>query len=151
MYTFQDKSGRELCLRPEGTATIQLLSQKLGGKKDVTLWYETRCWRYEKPQAGRYREFTQFGIEWLNPRDPERAYNRLIELAKDMLEKMEIEYEWSDQVKRGLSYYVKEGFEANVSSLGAQKQVLGGGTYAEGIGFAIGIDRAMIASRLAQV
>lgn len=147
MYIFEDRSGRELCLRPEGTATVQLVVQKLGNncKKDLKLWYETRCWRYERPQAGRYREFTQFGVEWLNPRDLEKACNELSCLAKQILDKMEIEYVWESSVQRGLAYYLEKGFEANVPSLGAQKQVLGGGAYAEGIGFAFGIDRLMLA------
>lgn len=148
MYVFEDKGGRSLCLRPEGTATIQLLSKKLGGKKDVKLWYETRCWRYEKPQAGRYREFTQFGVEWLNPRNPDQAREELESLAKSILDKMNIDYQWSSQVKRGLAYYLEDGFEASVESLGSQKQVLGGGTYAEGIGFAFGVDRLMISSNI---
>ena len=147
MYVFEDRGGRELCLRPEGTATVQLLAKKLGTRKDVKLWYETRCWRYEQPQAGRYREFTQFGIEWLNPRDPEAARAELESLGKAMLERIGADYEWSSQVKRGLAYYVDDGFEASVNSLGAQKQVLGGGSYNEGIGFAVGIDRLMLAIR----
>jgi hypothetical protein len=44
-----------------------------------------------------------------------------------------------------LTYYVEDGFEAEVTSLGAQKQVAGGGRYAEGIGWAIGVDRLMLA------
>ena len=147
MYVFDDKAGRSLCLRPEGTATIQLVAKKLGGKKDVKLWYETKCWRYEKPQAGRYREFTQFGVEWLNPSNPEQARNSLETLAKRTMNKMGIDYQWSSQVSRGLAYYTENGFEASVESLGAQKQVLGGGAYAEGIGYAFGIDRLMIASQ----
>jgi len=145
MYTFKDKGKRDLCLRPEGTATVQLMAKKFGGQKDVKLWYETRCWRYEQPQAGRYREFTQFGVEWLNPKNQSQAYEELAVLAKTMLAKMGVKYEWSSQVKRGLAYYTEEGFEASVVSLGAQKQVLGGGAYSEGIGFALGIDRLMLA------
>ncbi len=46
MYIFPDKKGRELCLRPEATATIQLLADKhLKQKSDVKLWYFERCWR----------------------------------------------------------------------------------------------------------
>jgi histidyl-tRNA synthetase len=145
MYVFEDRGGRQLCLRPEGTATVQLVAQKLCGKKDVKLWYETRCWRYERPQAGRYREFTQFGVEWLNPRDKQQARSELADLAKSIADNLQIDYEWSDSVSRGLAYYVEDGFEMSVPSLGAQKQVLGGGAYKEGIGFAFGIDRLMLA------
>tara|TARA_B100001778_G_scaffold330827_1_gene334006 strand:- start:28647 stop:29108 length:462 start_codon:yes stop_codon:yes gene_type:complete len=145
MYTFEDRGGRELCLRPEGTATVQLVAQKLCGKKDVKLWYETRCWRYERPQAGRYREFTQFGVEWLNPRNEEQARSELESLARRIADRLGIDYEWSSAVSRGLSYYTEDGFEMGVPSLGAQKQVLGGGKYAEGIGFAVGVDRLALA------
>lgn len=58
-----------------------------------------------------------------------------------------IRYSFSDTVKRSLSYYVEDGFEASVDYLGAQKQVAGGGRYAEGIGWAIGVDRLMLAQQ----
>ena len=46
MYTFKDKGDRDLCLRPEGTATIQLLANKYWKQqKDVKLWYFEKCWR----------------------------------------------------------------------------------------------------------
>ena len=47
-------------------------------------------------------------------------------------------------VKRGLSYYVGDDFEISIPSLGAQKQVVGGGKYKQGIGFAIGFDQLML-------
>jgi histidyl-tRNA synthetase len=56
-----------------------------------------------------------------------------------------VKFSWEDQVKRGLNYYVEDGFEASVESLGAQKQVAGGGAYAEGVGWAVGVDRLMLA------
>jgi histidyl-tRNA synthetase len=54
---------------------------------------------------------------------------------------------FSGLVKRGLAYYTEEGFEISCPALGSQKQVLGGGRYAEGIGFAIGIDRLMLVKK----
>lgn len=70
MYAFPDRKGRSLCLRPEGTATCQLLARgPWKDRRDVRIWYEARCWRYERPQAGRYREFTQIGVEILNPKE----------------------------------------------------------------------------------
>ncbi|MEK6828591.1 MAG: ATP phosphoribosyltransferase regulatory subunit [Nanoarchaeota archaeon] len=145
MYVFPDKSERKLCLRPEGTATVQLLANKFWKEqKDVKLWYFERCWRYERPQAGRYREFFQFGVEWINPRNSEQARKELLELAKRMCEVVSSDYECNANVKRGLSYYVEDGFEISFPSLGAQKQVAGGGAYKEGIGFAIGFDRLMM-------
>ena len=146
MYVFPDKKGRELCLRPEGTATIQMLAEKhFKRQKDLKLWYFERCWRYERPSLGRYREFFQFGLEVLNPSDSERATEELIEIAKTMIATKTSEYELNRQVKRGLDYYTADGFEISVSKLGAQKQILGGGTYNQGVGFAIGFDRLMLA------
>jgi histidyl-tRNA synthetase len=148
MYTFKDKGDRDLCLRPEGTATVQLIANKYWkSQKDVKLWYFERCWRYERPQLGRYREFFQFGVEWINPRDIQAAKAELIDLAKKMVELVTNEYEINDSVKRGLSYYTTEGFEISIPTLGAQKQVVGGGEYKEGIGFAVGFDRIMLKNK----
>ena len=145
MYTFKDKGEREICLRPEGTATVQLIANKYWNtQKDVKLWYFERCWRYERPQMGRYREFFQFGVEWINPRNVEEARKELIGLSKKMVEIVTNEYEVNESVKRGLSYYVNEGFEISIPTLGAQKQVVGAGQYKEGIGFAVGFDRLML-------
>jgi histidyl-tRNA synthetase len=145
MYNFPDKGNRELCLRPEGTATIQLLADKYFPQtKDVKLWYFERCWRYEKPQAGRYREFFQFGVEWINPKFPDVAKEVLMSMAEIMVRCKTEGYEVNDSTKRGLSYYEGDGFEISVPSLGAQKQVVGGGTYKQGIGFAVGFDRLML-------
>lgn len=143
MYVFPDKANRQLCLRPEGTATIQLLADKYWKtQKDIKLWYFTRCYRYERPQQGRYREFFQFGIEVINPRKD--VQSELIELAKQMIETKTKNYEVNVSVQRGLSYYVENGFEISCNDLGAQKQICGGGKYKQGIGFAIGFDRLML-------
>lgn len=145
MYTFPDKGGRNLCLRPEGTATIQLIADKYyPTQKDVKLWYFERCWRYERPQAGRYREFFQFGVEWLNPTDREEAMIQQIELAEKIVSLKTNDFLVDGSVKRGLSYYTEEGYEISVPNLGAQKQVMGGGPYKQGVGFAIGFDRLML-------
>lgn len=145
MYVFPDKKGRQLCLRPEGTATIQLVADKhYKRNKNVKLWYFQRCWRYEKPQEGRYREFFQFGVEVIHPSNMEETVQELITMSKAMVELKTQNYELDDSVKRGLSYYVQEGFEISVPELGAQKQVLGGGAYKQGVGFAIGFDRLML-------
>jgi histidyl-tRNA synthetase len=146
MYVFPDRKGRELCLRPEGTATCQLLARgPLARQRDVRLWYETKCWRYEQPQVGRYREFTQFGIEILNPRRDFRE--DLVELGARLVRPFDPEAIVRAKVKRGLAYYTEDGFEVLSPRLGAQQQVLGGGRYAEGIGFAIGLDRLALAAR----
>lgn len=146
MYTFPSKgeNPQQLCLRPEGTATVQALARENWDGARKCVWYFERCWRYERPQAGRYREFFQFGVEWLNPKWSKDATVSLIELAKKMVELRTRNYEVQESVKRGLAYYTDGGFEISCPELGAQKQVCGGGPYDEGIGFAIGFDRLML-------
>jgi histidyl-tRNA synthetase len=51
----------------------------------------------------------------------------------------------NDGVRRGIGYYTGDGFEAECASLGAQRQVAGGGRYAEGVGWAVGVDRLLLA------
>lgn len=73
MYTFTDKGERQLSLKPEGTAgTIRsYIENKLYADTQPTkLFYITPCFRYERPQAGRQRQFHQFGIEALGSDEP---------------------------------------------------------------------------------
>ncbi|WP_379134980.1 histidine--tRNA ligase [Paenibacillus sp. sgz500958] len=73
MYTFKDKGDRDLALRPEGTAGVvrAYVQNKLFGEPDVSkLYYIGPMFRYERPQAGRYRQFHQFGIEAFGAVDP---------------------------------------------------------------------------------
>lgn len=67
MFNFQDKSGRDICLRPELTAGVMraVVTNKLYATHDLPLklYYYGSAFRYERPQAGRYRQFNQFGIE----------------------------------------------------------------------------------------
>jgi len=73
MYTFQDKGDRSITLKPEGTAGVAraYIERNLyAGVMPVKLYYITPCFRYEKPQAGRLREFHQFGIEVLGSEEP---------------------------------------------------------------------------------
>ncbi|MBE6131853.1 MAG: histidine--tRNA ligase [Erysipelotrichaceae bacterium] len=67
MFNFLDKSGRDICLRPELTAGVMraIVTNKLYATKDLPLKlsYYGSAFRYERPQAGRYRQFNQFGIE----------------------------------------------------------------------------------------
>lgn len=66
MYTFTDRENRSLTLRPEGTAsTVRSLIENglTSGTMPLKLYYLINCFRYEKPQAGRSREFYQFGVE----------------------------------------------------------------------------------------
>lgn len=73
MYTFDDRGGRSLTLRPEGTAGVvrAYVENKLYGEPDVSkLYYIGPMFRYERAQAGRYRQFHQFGVEAIGSADP---------------------------------------------------------------------------------
>mgnify|MGYP000029145155 FL=1 len=73
MYTFMDRGQRSLALRPEGTAPLvrAFVENRYGeGALPVKLYYLGPMFRYERPQAGRYRQFTQFGLEALGSADP---------------------------------------------------------------------------------
>ncbi len=73
MYTFEDRSGRSLTLRPEGTAPVMRAFVEHGMHKQmlpVKLWYLAPMFRYEAPQAGRYREHWQLGAEAVGSADP---------------------------------------------------------------------------------
>ncbi len=73
MYTFQDRSGRSLTLRPEGTAQVvrAFIEHKLYGKAlPFKVYYIGPMFRYERPQKGRYRQFHQFGVEALGSASP---------------------------------------------------------------------------------
>lgn len=73
MYTFQDKGNRSMTLRPEGTAGIvrAYVENKLYGLPDIAkLYYIGPMFRYEQPQAGRYRQLHQFGVEAIGSSDP---------------------------------------------------------------------------------
>ena len=66
MYTFEDRGGRSITLRPEGTAGVMraVIEQNLDrGQLPVKVWYSGQFFRAERPQAGRYRQFYQVGIE----------------------------------------------------------------------------------------
>ncbi|WP_168121658.1 histidine--tRNA ligase [Paenibacillus sp. HB172176] len=73
MYTFIDRGERSLTLRPEGTAGVvrSYVENKLYGEPDVSkLYYIGPMFRYERPQAGRYRQLHQFGVEAIGAVDP---------------------------------------------------------------------------------
>ena len=73
MYTFTDKGDRSITLRPEGTASAArayLEHAMYALPQPVKLFYNCTCYRYEKPQAGRLREFHQFGVEVFGGADP---------------------------------------------------------------------------------
>lgn len=73
MYTFKDRGGRSITLRPEGTAAAAraYLENKLyAGPQPVKLYYSGPMFRYDRPQAGRYRQFHQFGVEVFGSHHP---------------------------------------------------------------------------------
>jgi histidyl-tRNA synthetase len=73
MYTFEDRGGRSITLRPEGTAGVMraVIEGNLDrGQLPVKLWYSGQFFRAERPQAGRYRQFYQVGIEAIGIDDP---------------------------------------------------------------------------------
>lgn len=259
MYVFKDKGGRELALRPELTAPVMRFfsSDLKNDPKPIRIYYFGNCFRYERPQKGRFREFWQLGLEYIGRRTPlavaevitaavsavrsvglqdfqvrvghvallsallsgwgidpaadkdlmiavdkkdtdsvrrylgDRAEHDPDELARlittvydlkeagEILKKISGEYgesvsesvaemgevidllsEYGDVVKfdpsisRGLDYYDGAVFEIDVPSLGAEKQICGGGSYSlsaalgrdvEGIGFGLGFDRVILA------
>jgi histidyl-tRNA synthetase len=131
-------------LAPEYTAIVQQLANtQFKYTKDVKMFYVAECFRGERPQAGRYRQFTQFGVEVLNPT---RDYlGDLIKIAETIISQCTKNYVIDTDATRGLDYYVGgKGFEIACPDLGAQKQVCGGGSYEGGVGFAIGLDRLLI-------
>ncbi len=73
MYTFEDRGGRSITLRPEGTAGVMraVIESNLDrGQLPVKVWYSGQFFRAERPQAGRYRQFYQVGIEAIGLDDP---------------------------------------------------------------------------------
>lgn len=143
MFNFKDRGNRDICLAPEYTAVVQGLAQThFKHYKDVRLFYVQECFRGEKPQAGRYRQFTQLGVEILNPT---KDYQEEMEfLAYRLLYDFRTDIALNTDVTRGLDYYKNgKGFEITCEALGSSKQICGGGSYDGGIGFAIGIDRLL--------
>ena len=138
MYNFTDRGNRNICLAPEYTAVIQKLSKTtFKYEKDVKLFYIQECFRGEKPQRGRYRQFTQLGIEILNP--TKDYIEELSTLAFSMINIKDARID--KEVVRGLDYYKNgKGFEISYDGM----QLCGGGEYDGGVGFAIGIDRLIL-------
>lgn len=141
MYNFTDRGNRDLCLAPEYTAVVQKLANTtFKQEKDVKVFYVAECFRGEKPQAGRFRQFTQLGVEILNPTQDYDLSN----LALGLASYSGLEMTLNKGVTRGLDYYEEgKGFEISCESLGSSKQICGGGKYEGGVGFAIGIDRIL--------
>ena len=93
MYTFDDKGGRSITLRPEGTAGAARAFLENGlsnGALPKKICYLTSCYRYEKPQAGRLREFHQFGIECFGATSP-LADAEMIALAGQVFKELGVQ------------------------------------------------------------
>ena len=92
MYTFTDKSGRELALRPEITASAMrfYVGNLQNRPKPLKVYYFSNCFRYERPQKGRFREFWQFGVEFIGS-SSELAVAELVALAGNMMESAGVE------------------------------------------------------------
>lgn len=247
MYVFEDKGGRKLALRPEITAAVirMYVNEAKVAPKPIRWCYFADCFRYERPQKGRYRQFWQFGVELIGadtaPADAEvimlaaamldatgaryelkvghlslmksllagldpaaqrkvmahldkkdfdglsatlaelsrpdlaraltdlvacRTLPEVFAIAGNIPEKDRIEetirfldaaglqYSLNFGIARGLDYYTGIVFEAFADNLGAENQILGGGTYrlaqlfggddVASCGFAIGFDRVMV-------
>lgn len=90
MYTFEDKGNRSLTLRPEGTAGVARAAIEnglLGDALPLKVSYLMNCFRYEKPQSGRFREFHQFGVELYGSTSPtaDAEIISLVQEAYDVL------------------------------------------------------------------
>ncbi|MEM2934910.1 MAG: histidine--tRNA ligase [Candidatus Thermoplasmatota archaeon] len=236
-YAFEDKAGRKLALRPELTAPVMRMyvERYQMEAKPIKFYYFGNCFRYDRPQQARYREFWQFGCELIGSDTPEAiaelialAYNSLKEVGlkkiilrignldilrrfldgiggnfpeimrlidkkdfeglrkklsnfdefmnfikindldkikfeeakrmKEIIEYLEvfgIPYNIDLSIARGLEYYIGTVFEIDAPSLGAEKQICGGGEYSivpilggkkiPTSGFAIGFDRVLLA------
>lgn len=93
MFTFEDRGGRSLSLRPEGTAgTVRAALENglLGDALPVKLSYVVSCFRNERPQAGRFKEFHQFGVEMFGAAAP-GADAEVIGVANDIFEQLGIQ------------------------------------------------------------
>ncbi len=103
MYTFLDKGGRSITLKPEGTSPIVrsfVENSVYANPQPTKLYYLYPCFRYEKPQAGRLREFHQFGIEVFGSNAPS-IDAEVISLAMSLLARLEV-----------------TGIELNINSIG---------------------------------
>jgi histidyl-tRNA synthetase len=132
-------------LTPEVTNYIRAAGKKnLGADK---IYYVARCFRNESTtDSERLREFTQIGVEFLseNSLDARKIVRRdAIKLFRKSLssEKWKLE----DGVARGLNLYDDSGKTFEISSTTSRKQILGGGPYVGGAGWALGLERLIIA------
>ncbi|MCZ7393982.1 MAG: histidine--tRNA ligase [Candidatus Methanoperedens sp.] len=91
IYNFRDKGDREIALRPELTAPVvrMYVEELQRSAKPLKFYYFDNCFRYERPQKGRFREFFQFGVEILGSAKAE-ADAEVIALAEEMLTSVDV-------------------------------------------------------------
>ena len=127
MYTFMDKGNRSITLRPEGTAGAirAFVTNKLYSSPDmpVKLMYDGSVFRYERPQAGRFRQFRQFGFEEIGARSP-YVDVELIMMVKAILEtlgfeglKIKINTIGDTESRNNYSKVLREHFGAHIDTL----------------------------------
>ncbi len=126
MYTFDDKGGRSITLRPELTAGVirsAIENGLVSGALPAKVCYIGGCYRYEKPQAGRLREFHQFGVECIGAPSP-NADAEVIALARQVLESvgiekiaLEINSIGCPECRKAYHAALKEYFSANIDTL----------------------------------
>lgn len=94
LYNFTDKGGRDMALRPELTAPVMRMyvNELQAFPKPLKLFYFENCFRYERPQKGRFREFWQFGVELIGSSKPD-SDAEVIALAYSMLKALGIKGE----------------------------------------------------------
>jgi histidyl-tRNA synthetase len=92
IYSFKDKGGRDLALRPELTAPVMrmFVSELQNSAKPQRLWYFGNCFRYERPQKGRFREFWQMGCELIGGSKPD-SEAEAVALANRMLQSVGVQ------------------------------------------------------------
>jgi len=92
IYSFKDKGGRDIALRPELTAPVMRMyvNELQVSPKPIKLFYFDNCFRYERPQKGRFREFFQFGVEIIGGKFPD-ADCEIIALASEIVKALGVE------------------------------------------------------------
>jgi histidyl-tRNA synthetase len=143
LYNFADKGGRDMTLRPELTAPVMRLyvNELQSFPKPLKLFYFENCFRYERPQKGRFREFWQFGVELIGSGKPD-SDAEVIALADSLLKAVGVrgdmkignlavirtllrglESEIVSQVMRLVDKKEYAGLEALLDEIGAEEQL----------------------------
>ena len=138
MYTFKDKGGRDLALRPELTAPVMrmFVNECTGMPRPLRFYYFTNCFRYERPQKGRYREFWQFGVELIGSDSP-LADAEVICLAYRIMSELKLKFDLHIGhvgLLRHILRDVKEEYASKIMRLVDKKDIDGLNKYMDEIG-----------------